>query len=91
MDLRFLFPGTHTACKARELSTNYGTPEAVPFQDPGLKSETWATHSTFVPASIPRSTPFPTQIPLRIPENARGNPRYSLDGKSHDLTRAWQK
>ena len=35
---------------------------------------------------------FPTQIPLRFREFAQiiaGKSRYSLDGKSHDLTRAW--
>jgi hypothetical protein len=39
-------------------------------------------------------TLFPTEIPLRFPEIAPAiprKPRYSLDGKSHDLTRAWQK
>ncbi len=56
---------------------------SVPTGNPG-----YLIASAFLPP------PFPTKIPLRFPEIARAiprKPRYSLDGKSHDLTRAWQK
>jgi hypothetical protein len=40
-------------------------------------------------------TCFQQLVPPKIPANLRaadlGKARYSLDGKSHDLTRAWQK
>jgi|SRR5271156_1620649 len=50
------------AAKAGFSGVIYGTAEAVPFrgrmltpEHPGLKSETWATHSTFVRAMVIRS------------------------------------
>jgi hypothetical protein len=50
----------------------------------------------FSPGSLVRCscTHFPGRYPydsLQLPEAIPVKPRYSLDGKSHDLTRAWQK